>query len=103
MERSTGWFSRFCAADWLRPCAAAILVVLLAPRLDSRGRPKSDVATDVDVPTPPFWGQRVVRGIPIDDVWPLLISGLVLIPAGLWAFGVAERYAKRTGKLKRVG
>jgi ABC-2 type transport system permease protein len=39
----------------------------------------------------------------LHDVWPLLISGLVLIPAGLWAFGVAERYAKRTGKLKRVG
>jgi len=39
----------------------------------------------------------------LHDVWPLLISGVVLIPAGLWAFGVAERYAKRTGKLKRVG
>ena len=39
----------------------------------------------------------------LDNVWPLLLSGVVLIPAGLWAFGVAERYAKRTGKLKRVG
>jgi ABC-2 type transport system permease protein len=39
----------------------------------------------------------------LGNVWPLLISGVVLIPAGLWAFGVAERYAKRTGKLKRVG
>jgi ABC-2 type transport system permease protein len=39
----------------------------------------------------------------LHNVWPLLISGLVLIPAGMWAFGVAERYAKRTGKLKRVG
>ena len=29
--------------------------------------------------------------------------GVVLIPFGLWAFGRAERYAKRTGKLKRVG
>jgi hypothetical protein len=27
----------------------------------------------------------------------------VLIPAGTWLFGRAERYAKRTGKLKRVG
>jgi hypothetical protein len=27
----------------------------------------------------------------------------VLIPFGLCAFGRAERYAKRTGKLKRVG
>jgi ABC-2 type transport system permease protein len=37
------------------------------------------------------------------NVWPLLVMGVVLIPAGLWAFGRAERYAKRTGKLKRVG
>jgi len=28
---------------------------------------------------------------------------VVLIPLGLWVFGRAERYAKRTGKLKRVG
>lgn len=39
----------------------------------------------------------------LGDVWPLLVAGVVLIPAGLWAFGRAERYAKRTGKLKRVG
>jgi ABC-2 type transport system permease protein len=37
------------------------------------------------------------------DVWPLLVMGVVLIPLGVWAFGRAERYAKRTGKLKRVG
>ncbi|MDQ3931240.1 MAG: methionine synthase, partial [Actinomycetota bacterium] len=41
------------------------------PRLDAQGRAKSAVATDVEIPTPPFWGQRVVRGIPFDDVWPL--------------------------------
>ena len=29
--------------------------------------------------------------------------GVLFIPLGLWAFGRAERYAKRTGKLKRVG
>lgn len=37
------------------------------------------------------------------DVWPLLVMGVAFIPIGLWAFGRAERYAKRTGKLKRVG
>jgi len=37
------------------------------------------------------------------DIVPLIVMGIVLIPAGLWAFGRAERYAKRTGKLKRVG
>jgi ABC-2 type transport system permease protein len=39
----------------------------------------------------------------VGNVWPLLVMGAALIPAGLWAFGRAERYAKRTGKLKRVG
>jgi ABC-2 type transport system permease protein len=36
-------------------------------------------------------------------VWPLLVMPLVFIPLGLWSFGKAERYAKRTGRLKRVG
>src|SRR5215208_5732012 len=30
------------------------------------------------------------------DVVPLIVMGIVLIPAGLWAFGRAEQYAKRT-------
>ena len=42
------------------------------PVRDAAGRPRSAVAADVDVPTPPFWGQRVVRGIPLDEVAPLL-------------------------------
>jgi ABC-2 type transport system permease protein len=37
------------------------------------------------------------------DLWPLALMGAVLIPTGLWLFGRAEHYAKRTGKLKRVG
>ena len=37
------------------------------------------------------------------DIWPLLISGVVLVPFGLYVFGLAERYAKRTGRLKRNG
>jgi ABC-2 type transport system permease protein len=49
----------------------------------------------------------LIDGVPITallhDVWPLLVMGAVFIPTGLWAFGRAERYAKRTGKLKRVG
>ena len=39
----------------------------------------------------------------LPDIWPLAVMGVVLIPAGLWVFGRAERYAKRTGRLKRVG
>jgi ABC-2 type transport system permease protein len=37
------------------------------------------------------------------DVWPLIVMGAFFIPFGLWAFARAEKYAKRTGKLKRVG
>ena len=37
------------------------------------------------------------------NIWPTLIMGLVAIPAGMWVFGQAERYAKRTGKLHRNG
>ncbi len=29
---------------------------------------RSDVALDVDVPTPPFWGDRIVKGIQLADV-----------------------------------
>ena len=36
-------------------------------------------------------------------VWPLLMMGVVAIPAGLRIFHWAERYAKRTGKLHRNG
>ena len=39
----------------------------------------------------------------LHNVWPLLVMPIVFIPLGLWAFGRAERYAKRTGRLKRVG
>ncbi|MGH9174682.1 MAG: ABC transporter permease, partial [Vicinamibacterales bacterium] len=34
---------------------------------------------------------------------PMLIIGLVTIPLGMAVFGYFERYAKRTGKLKRSG
>lgn len=33
----------------------------------------------------------------------LLAAGLVLIPVGVWVFGRGERFAKRTGRLKRSG
>jgi ABC-2 type transport system permease protein len=53
-----------------------------------------------------------VRQALIDDVglgsqlglvWPLVVMGFVFVPLGVYAFTRAERYAKRTGKLKRVG
>lgn len=37
------------------------------------------------------------------NIWPLLIAGVIMLPAGMKVFQSAERYAKRTGKLKRNG
>jgi 5-methyltetrahydrofolate--homocysteine methyltransferase len=33
---------------------------------------RSDVATDVPVPTPPFWGSRLIKGVPVADYSALL-------------------------------
>lgn len=35
--------------------------------------------------------------------WPLIITGVVSVPLGVYIFRIAERYAKRTGRLKRNG
>lgn len=37
------------------------------------------------------------------SIWPLLISGAILIPLGLRVFSWGELYCKRTGRLKRSG
>lgn len=46
----------------------------------------------------PIWSPEIWN-----VTWPLIITGVVSIPVSIWIFGVAERYAKRTGKLKRNG
>jgi ABC-2 type transport system permease protein len=38
-----------------------------------------------------------------DELWPLVVIGLVSVPLGLEVFRRGERYAKRHGKLKRSG
>src|SRR6266446_10137145 len=37
------------------------------------------------------------------DTWPLIVTGIVSIPLSVYIFRIAERYAKRTGRLKRNG
>lgn len=48
-----------------------------------------------------------LAGAPLSAVMPelamLAIMGIVMIPVGLGVFKMAERWAKRTGKLKRTG
>lgn len=49
----------------------------------------------------------IIDGESVAEVWPQLVTllgfGVVLIPGGMLAFNRAERWAKRTGKLKRQG
>ena len=49
----------------------------------------------------------LTEGTPVTALLPhvaaLIVMGIVLIPVGLLVFARAERYAKRTGRLKRVG
>ncbi len=49
----------------------------------------------------------LLDGAPTIALWqflaPLIVMGVLAIPIGLWLFGIAEKYAKRTGKLKRNG
>jgi ABC-2 type transport system permease protein len=49
----------------------------------------------------------ILEGAPLDtmwdQIWPLLVIGVVAIPLGLWVFHRGEVYAKKHGKLKRSG
>lgn len=38
-----------------------------------------------------------------ENIWPLLIMGLIFPPLGMWLFKRGELFAKRTGRLKRSG
>ena len=38
-----------------------------------------------------------------DTLGILALFGIVLIPLGIGVFAIAERYAKKTGQLKRQG
>jgi len=48
-------------------------------------------------------GQVIWSGEIWSYTWPLIVTGLVSVPLGVYIFKIAERYAKRTGKLKRNG
>lgn len=41
---------------------------LVEDRVETQAHQRSDVAVDIDVPTPPFWGDRIVKGIALADV-----------------------------------
>src|SRR5262249_34740539 len=45
---------------------------------------RSDVSRDNPIPAPPFWGRRIVTGIPLEQVYPF-INPLALF-RGQWGF-----------------
>lgn len=62
--------------------------------------------------SPVTYALRGVRGALLEgqsiaslwgSIWPLLVMGIICVPLGLWVFQLGERYAKRTGRLKRSG
>ncbi len=58
-----------------------------------QGGQRSDVASNNPIPTPPFWGTRVLRDIPIDEVFDLLdLDELYRLQWG--ARGSGEQYEK---------
>jgi len=46
----------------------------------------------------PIWSLAIWN-----NTWPLIVTGVISVPVGIYIFRLAERYAKRTGKLKRNG
>ncbi len=57
------------------------------------GGARSDVAADNPVPAPPFWGTRVVRDIPLDELYDLLdLDELYRLQWG--ARGSGEKYER---------
>ena len=59
-----------------------VTAVIERPEEDVEIGGRSDVATDVVVPTPPFWGDRLVKGIPLADYADLLDEKATF--AGRW-------------------
>lgn len=59
------------AARRVRRARQRAIVSESLPELDDASV-RSDVATDVEVPTPPFFGTRVVKGLPLADYAALL-------------------------------
>jgi 5-methyltetrahydrofolate--homocysteine methyltransferase len=59
-----------------------VTAVIDRPEEDVDPGGRSDVATDVVVPTPPFWGDRLVKGIPLADYADLLDEKATF--AGRW-------------------
>ncbi len=50
---------------------------------------RSDVSQEVAIPTPPFWGSRVVSDVPLDEVYPYVNTTALF--RGQWGFRRGQR------------
>jgi 5-methyltetrahydrofolate--homocysteine methyltransferase len=71
--------------DWGRAVAERKAERGQADRGDVTAVVDNDVATDVTLPQPPFWGARVVRGLPLDDIAAYLNKTALF--RNQWGFG----------------
>lgn len=69
----------------------------LVKEIDTR---RSDVAVDVDIPTPPFWGSRIIKGVPLAEYSGMLDERALFV--GQWglkgARGEYETMAENEGR-----
>ncbi|MGW2816185.1 methionine synthase [Streptomyces sp. NPDC001415] len=56
---------------------------------EPQGSVRSDVATDNPIPTPPFWGTRVIKGIPLKEYASWLDEGALF--KGQWGLKEARK------------
>ncbi len=81
---------------WVQPLSAfspATYALAAARKLMGLDRPLSEAGTLAGAPL----------GAVTHELLVLALMGAVLVPLGLWIFGLVELWAKRTGKLKRTG
>lgn len=82
------------------------------PPLPTRGgkvETRSDVNPDAPIPVPPFWGTRVLSGMPLDDVWPCLdLKSLFRLSWGArdangekWVALLRDEFNPRLERMKR--
>ena len=63
------------------------------PEITTEDTTRSDVATDIDIPVPPFFGSRIVKGIPLADYVGMLDERALFV--GQWGLkGARGEYEK---------
>jgi 5-methyltetrahydrofolate--homocysteine methyltransferase len=71
---------------------------LVEDRIETEVPRRSDVAVDIDVPTPPFWGDRIVKGISLADVAAYLDERATFM--GQWGLKGSRAYGQRGATLE---